>query len=240
MSEGEITPKIEEISFVGQLNGKLEDLLAKVSQVPTFASKIENNKLLVTRVESRDLHKKPFLFFLFEISESGAEVIYSIAPDISIKMRRVFVLRNFLSVLSLISDSFKIDEKKFFQYLDSAIDDLLNSLSQNYSSLFNSYDAILAEYREFKRLNLELSAANRNLAIQTAQLGEENKTLKANLEALQIYSDESLMAMIEDWIVTHNNSIDVDEFAKTYKITSPRVEQILNKMVSLGYIELKS
>ncbi|MGC8699445.1 MAG: hypothetical protein ACP5RK_00355 [Candidatus Micrarchaeia archaeon] len=239
MPEEEIVPKMEEISFVGQLNGKLEDLLAKVSQIPTLASKIENGKLLVTRIESRDIHKKPFLFFLFEISESGIEVIYSIAPDTSVKMRRLFVLRNLLSVLSIISDSFKIDEKKFYQYLDSAIDDVLNSLSQNYSSLFNSYDALLTEYRELKRLNLELGAANRNLTIQTSQLSEENKKLKEELEALQTYSDESLMAMVEDWIESHNNSIDVDEFAKTYKITSPRVEQILNKMVSLGYIELK-
>ena len=239
MPEEEIVPKMEEISFVGQLNGKLEDLLAKVSQIPTLASKIENGKLLLTRVESRDIHKKPFLFFLFEISESGIEVIYSIAPDTSVKMRRLFVLRNLLSVLSIISDSFKIDEKKFYQYLDSAIDDVLNSLSQNYSSLFNSYDALLTEYRELKRLNLELSAANRNLTIQTSQLSEENKKLKEELEALQTYSDESLMAMVEDWIESHNNSIDVDEFAKTYKIASPRVEQILNKMVSLGYIELK-
>ena len=239
MPEEEIVPKMEEIGFVGQLNGKLEDLLAKVSQIPTLASKIENGKLLVTRVESRDIHKKPFLFFLFEISESGIEVIYSIAPDTSVKMRRLFVLRNLLSVLSIISDSFKIDEKKFYQYLDSAIDDVLNSLSQNYSSLFNSYDALLTEYRELKRLNLELSAANRNLTIQTSQLSEENKKLKEELEALQTYSDESLMAMVEDWIESHNNSIDVDEFAKTYKIASPRVEQILNKMVSLGYIELK-
>ncbi len=239
MPEEEIVPKMEEVSFVGQLNGKLEDLLAKVSQIPTLASKIENGKLLVTRIESRDIHKKPFLFFLFEISESGIEVIYSIAPDTSVKMRRLFVLRNLLSVLSIISDSFKIDEKKFYQYLDSAIDDVLNSLSQNYSSLFNSYDALLTEYRELKRLNLELGAANRNLTIQTSQLSEENKKLKEELEALQTYSDESLMAMVEDWIESHNNSIDVDEFAKTYKITSPRVEQILNKMVSLGYIELK-
>ncbi|MGC9099197.1 MAG: hypothetical protein ACP5HW_01455 [Candidatus Micrarchaeia archaeon] len=239
MPEEEIVPKMEEVSFVGQLNGKLEDLLAKVSQIPTLASKIENGKLLVTRIESRDIHKKPFLFFLFEISESGIEVIYSIAPDTSVKMRRLFVLRNLLSVLSIISESFKIDEKKFYQYLDSAIDDVLNSLSQNYSSLFNSYDALLTEYRELKRLNLELGAANRNLTIQTSQLSEENKKLKEELEALQTYSDESLMAMVEDWIESHNNSIDVDEFAKTYKITSPRVEQILNKMVSLGYIELK-
>jgi hypothetical protein len=237
--EGEIVPKVEEIAFAGQLNGRLEDLLPIISQLPAYSVKIENNKLLIVRVESRDIHKKPFLFFMFEISEAGVEIIYSIAPDTSVRMRRLFVLKNFLSVLSVITDYFKIDEKKFYQYLDSAIDDVLGGLSESYSTIFNRYDALLNEYREIKRLNLELSASNRNLMVQTSQLSEENKQLKAQLEALQTYSDESLMAMIQDWIETHNSSIDVDEFAKTYKVPAPRVEQILNKMVSLGYIELK-
>lgn len=239
MPDGEVLPKIEEIAFAGQLNGKLEDILSVVSQIPAYSAKIEENKLIVARVESRDIHKKPFLFFMFRFSDSGVEVVYSIAPDTSIKMRRLFVLKNLVSILSTVTEYFRIDEKKFYQYLDSAIDDVLNSLTENYSTLFNKYDALLAEYRDIKRLNLELSAANRNLTIQTSQLSEENKQLKAQLSELQTYSDESLMAMIQDWIESHNSSIDVDEFAKTYKVPSPRVEQILNKMVSLGYIELK-
>ena len=239
MPEETIAPKVEEVVFAGTINGKIDDLLPLVSQLPAYTAKIEENKLVIARVESRDIHKKPFLFFMFKISESGVEAIYSIAPDTSVRMRRLFVLKNLLSVLSIISDYFKIDEKKFYQYLDSSIDDVLNSLSENYSTIFNRYDALLTEYRELKRLNLELSAANRNLTIQTSQLNEENKQLKAQLEALQTYSDESLMAMIQDWIESHNNSIDIDEFAKIYKVPSPRVEQILNKMVSLGYIELK-
>jgi len=237
--EEAITPKVEGVVFAGTINGKIDDLLQLVSQLPAYTAKIEENKLVIARVESRDIHKRPFLFFMFKISESEVEVIYSIAPDTSVRMRRLFVLKNLLSVLAIISDHFKIDEKKFYQYLDSSIDDVLNSLSENYSTIFNRYDALLTEYRELKRLNLELSAANRNLTIQTSQLSEENKQLKAQLEALQTYSDESLMAMIQDWIESHNNSIDIDEFAKIYKVPSPRVEQILNKMVSLGYIELK-
>lgn len=48
------------------------------------------------------------------------------------------------------------------------------------------------------------------------------------------------MAMVGDWIETHSSSIDVDEFAQTYKLSVPRIEQILDKMVSQGYIDLKS
>jgi len=47
------------------------------------------------------------------------------------------------------------------------------------------------------------------------------------------------MVMLEDWIDAHNSTIDIIEFSKSYKIPAPRIEQMLNKMVTAGYIELK-
>ena len=126
-----------------------------------------------------------------------------------------------------------------FQCLDSAIDELANSLSQSYSSLFNNYDAIFNEYRELRKINVELTAANKNLSVQASQLSEENKSMTARVKELEAYSDESLMVMAEEWLEAHNSEIDVGEFSKVYKISPTRVEGILNKMVSLGYIELK-
>ena len=119
------------------------------------------------------------------------------------------------------------------------IDNLINGMSQSYSTLFNKHDALLSEYMELKKLVKELSISNRNLTIQTSQLNDENKLIGEQLKSLQTYSNDALMAMIEDWIEVHNSSIDVGEFSKTYKVPEPRVEQVLDKMVSMGYIELK-
>ena len=47
------------------------------------------------------------------------------------------------------------------------------------------------------------------------------------------------MVLVEEWLEAHSSEIDVTEFAKVYKLSPTRVEQILNKMVSLGFIELK-
>ena len=240
MPDEEIVPKVEEIDFPGKLTGTLEQAKDKLSAIPFFSVKLNGDELSIAKVESRNIKKKPFLFYLINIKSDGIHVIYSIAPDTSEKVRRLYVIKNLASVLSIINESYQIDSVKFFQYIDSSIDDVLNSLSQSYSTLFNKYDSILSEYREMRRLNLELSAANRNLTIQTTQLDEEDKQLRAQLKALQTYSDEALMAMVQDWIVTHNNSIDITEFAQNYKIAAPRIEQILDKMVSLGYVEMKS
>ncbi len=240
MPEEEIVPKVEEIAFAGKLIGSFEDIKKKVDMLPFFSSKIENSETSIARVESRNIKKKPFLFYIVRIRNEGISIVYSIAPDTSERMRRLAVVKNVASLLSMITDYYQVDQVRFLQYVDSVIDDVLNGLSQSYSTLFNKYDALLSEYREYKRLNMELTASNRNLAIQASQLKNENNQLKGDLATLQTYSDESLMAMLQDWIETHNNSIDIDEFAGNYKLPSPRVEQMLDKMVSLGYIELKN
>ncbi|MEM0086892.1 MAG: hypothetical protein QW346_01750 [Candidatus Micrarchaeaceae archaeon] len=236
----EVLPKVEELALAGKLVGTFEQMRDKLSALPFYSIKLDSNSLTLLRVESRNIRKEPFLFYIITFQPEGVSIVYSIAQDTSEKIRKLTIIKNLMSVLSIVNDYYKVDETKLFQYVDSGIEDMLNSLSEGYSSIFNKYDALVAEYRELKRQNLELAASNRNLTIQASQLSDDNKKLTAELNALKTFSDESLMAMIEDWIIAHNNSIDVNEFANNYKIPPPRVEQILDKMVSLGYIELKS
>jgi hypothetical protein len=236
----EIEPKVEQIEFPGKLLTSLEEVKGKLAVVPFYSFQLGADKLEIVRVESRNVKKKPFLFYMIEISKDKLDVTYSLIPGGSDRLRRATVIENLASLLAMISDSFQIDSAKFYQYIDSVMDNLLNGLSQSYSMLFNKYDSLLNEYIETKRLLGELSNSNRNLTIQTSQLSEENKNLNEQLKSLQTYTDEALMAMVEDWIEVHNSSIDIGEFSKTYKVPEPRVEQILDKMASLGFIELKS
>lgn len=218
----------------------MDGIKEKVAQIPLYLSKMDGKSLRIARVESRNIHKKPVLFHIITISETEINVAYSISQDTSAAMRRAFVLKNLASILAVIGSDYQIDQPKFLQYIDSVLDSILSGLSQNYNILYNKYDSLLAEYRELKRLNLELTASNRNLTIQTAQFNEEDKNLRSQLSALQKYSDDALMALIEEWIEVHSNSIDLQEFSKTYLVSIPRVEQVLDKMVSMGYLELKS
>lgn len=231
---------MEKLTFSAKISGSLEEIRQKTLTIPFYAADLTGNVLTVARVESRNIRKMPYLFYIIEIKENELSVSYSIPPDMSETMRRAVILKDVSSYVSLISDHYTIDQSKLLQYVDSTLDVLLKGLSQPYSTLFNQYNATLSEYRALKRLNLELSASNRNLTVQAEQLTEENKKMAEELKKLQKYSDESLMVMVQDWIEVHNNTIDINGFAKTYEIASPRVEEILDKMVSLGYLELKS
>ncbi len=237
---GIIEPKIAEFSLNATLTGDFQSIAQRFSTLQMFSVKINSdNSLVLLSIESRDMQKNPFLFFIITLRPDSINVQYSIALDTSEKMRKLYVVKNLLGVLSLITDLYYADPAGLYQYIDSTIDDLLGSLSQNYSALFNNYDSLFNEYRELKRLNIELTSSNKNLTVQASQAVAENRDLKEKLSSLETYSDESLMVMLEDWIDAHNNTIDIMEFSKSYKIPAPRIEQMLNRMVTTGYIELK-
>ncbi len=237
--QSSLHPKIEEFLIEGKLNGTLDDI-SVLGKLPFYLISSDASEFTMVKVESRNINKKPYLFHVIKIRPDNILVTYSLIPDTSVNLRRADVLREVSAVLSMISDKYTINQAKFIQYVDSVLDSLISGLSQTYTALYNRYDSMLTDYRELKRLNIEISASNRNLTLQSAQLTDENKTLKEQLSALQKYSDESLMALVEEWITVHNSAIDVVAFAKERNLSPTRVEQILDKMVSLGYIELKS
>jgi hypothetical protein len=234
-----IEPNVSSVQFKGSVSGQFSAIADRLSGSQLFTVSAEADSAIVFRVESRDMQKNPFLFFVMTFAKDGVTLQYSTPKDTSEKLRRLSVLSSFMSVLSMLSGIYTVDQKALLEYADSAIDDVLTSISQNYSSLLNSYDSLLMEHRELRKLNIELNSSNKSLSAQAAGLGSENESLKARLKALENYSDESLMVMVQEWIETHNSTIDIGQFSDTYKVAQPRIEQILNKMVSLGYLELK-
>ncbi len=239
VSEEKIVPKVEKFRFDGTMVSSPEAMRDKLSKVPFYSVSIENGAVVIGNVESRNIHKQPYLFYIININPGSIEVIYSVPPDSNESLRRAQVMRSVASAMSIVSEDYKINISEFMQYVDSTLDKLLSGMTQSYSTLYNRYGAILDEYRALKRLNIELSSSNRNLTIQASQLVEENKRMSAELGKLQTYSDQSLMSIIEDWIEVHNSTIDIGLFSKTYNVSAPRVEEILDKMVSEGYLEVR-
>ncbi len=235
-----LQPKVEELTIEAKLTGSLPALKDQLAQIPFYLVNSDEKEINLVKVESRNINKKPYLFHIITLTTNSVTVTYSYLPDSSINLRRASILKNLSGVLSLVSDQYNVNASKFLQYVDSVLDSLTSGLSQNYTTLYNRYDAMLTEYRDLKRLNIELAASNRNLTIQSTQLSGDNKSLIAEVNSLKKYSDESLMALVEEWIQGHNNSIDIVEFGKSHDVLPTRVEQILDKMISLGYIELKT
>jgi Fic family protein len=43
---------------------------------------------------------------------------------------------------------------------------------------------------------------------------------------------------LQQWILEHNGTINVSEFSRIYKVPEMRVEEVLNKLLSEGYLAL--
>ncbi len=237
---GSVGPEIRSFKFKAKVLSTMDILYSRLSTLQVFnVAESADNSIILSKVDSRDIQKRPFLFFVVKFAADNVVVYYSISRDSSEKLRKLYVLKNVTSIMSLITDIYQIDANEFFQYLDSAIDDVLGSLSQNYSILFNNYEALLMEERELRRLNIDLSNSNKALTAAATKLTAENEELKAKLKVLENYSDDSLMIMIQEWLETHDNTIDIEAFGKTYKVLTSKIEDILNKMVAMGYLEMK-
>ncbi len=235
-----LLPKVEELQIDGKVKTSISDIKSKLSKLPFYDVGSDGTSVTVARVESRNIDKMPYLFHIVKVNQSGIDVTYSIIPDTSESMRRAYVIKSVAGILSLLSNDYEADMPKLLQYIESTLGNLMEGISQNYNILYNKYEALTTEYREIKRLNNELSASNKNITVQISQLSEENKELRDELDKLKKYSDEALMGLVQEWVEVHDNSIDTEQFAKNYSVSVPRVEQILNKMVTLGYLEVKS
>jgi hypothetical protein len=234
-----LEPAIESLQLGGKLTGSFDEIAKRLSSLQMFSMRSTLSEMTLVKVESRDMQRRPYLFMIFAFTKDGIKIEFSIGFDSGAKLRRLYVLKNLAAVLSLIADLYEVDNTELLQHLDSSIDDFLGSLTPEYGSLYNSYQALLTKHRELRRLKIDLANSNKNLSVQASMLENENSEIKSRLKELETYSDESLMSMIQDWIDAHGGSIDVTAFATTHRITPPRVEQILDLMVREGYIELK-
>ncbi|MEM3791314.1 MAG: hypothetical protein QXL16_01120 [Candidatus Micrarchaeaceae archaeon] len=239
MTEEEVKPRVEEIFLPGKATAGMDTIKEKIDSVGIYDTRRNPDGVTAVYVEARSTHKKPYLFFIVTIRDNGINLIYSIPPEKSITVRRAEVLKELTSMILLISDMYQVDQSKLLQYTESTLDSLLKGISSDYSDLFNKYDSLLQEYKELKKVAEDLAVSNRNLTISGENLEKENQMLKEELGKLQTYSDNALMVMVQEWIEEHNGSIDLESFSKNYNVPIPRIEQILDKMVSLGYIELK-
>ncbi len=233
------TPEVDSFSFKANLSDTIDTLYSRLSNLQMFYVGKEDDSIIVSKIDSRDIQKRPYLFFIIKLSKDNATVYFSLSKDASKKLRKLYVLKNFISILSLIIDIYHIEEGTFFQYIDSAIDDVVNSLSQSYSVLFNNYESLLMEERELRKLNIDLTNSNKELTANATMLANENENLKVQLKTFETYSDDAIMVMIEEWLEAHDSAIDVVAFADAYKILPSKVEEVLNKMVASGYIEMK-
>jgi hypothetical protein len=215
----------------------LNDISLKLKTLNFLGVSQKEDSLVVYNIETKDIKKEPYLFYIFEFKKEGIEINYSVIPDISPKQRKLVITKVLLDILVILKEDVEVDSAKLYSFISSSVQDFLSSIPQNYETLFGKYDSLLESYKELQRNLLSFQNSNKMLSLKITELLEKNAELEARIRKLETLSDEVLMLKIQDWLQTHNGTIDIGEFSAVYKVPETRVEEILNKMISLGYIQ---
>ncbi len=231
-------PQVDGFKISGSLSGTYKDIANTLRSISFLEVAPEKNLVNVAYVESRDINKNPYLFSIIKIKDNEIEVLYSIPSEISPKKRRIDVIMYLLNLLSLIDSNYKVDTKVVFQLLDSSIKELVGSVSMDYSKLYTSYDSLRKEVDDYRKKIDRLNNQNQALSNKNFELKAQNDELHLRLTSLESMSEAVLKSKLQEWILEHSGSISISEFTKVHKVSEGRVEEVLNTLVSEGYLEV--
>ena len=93
---------------------------------------------------------------------------------------------------------------------------------------------------DLKKKVSRFTEENQALLAKNYELKSKNDEMLLRLKSLETMSDETLKTKVQTWISEHNGEINVIEFSKTYAVVETKVEEILNRLVSEGYLETLS
>jgi predicted nuclease with TOPRIM domain len=190
-------------------------------------------------VESRDIQKNPFLFSIITFGPAGIDAKYTCLANMSPKKRRIEVLRHFLNLLTLSQECYSFDMAELFQLLEASVSDMTEYVSSDYEKLFSVYDNLKTDYTALQKKVKDLSDSNSSLSKENYDLKSRNDELTLKLKSLETFSDSVLSVKIQEWLSEHKGEINIADFSKVYNVPENRVEQMLNKLVTEGFIELK-
>ncbi|MCC7552633.1 hypothetical protein KO317_03120 [Candidatus Micrarchaeota archaeon] len=220
-----------------RIKGDKKDLFDELSKL-TFLEIAERNEgLIVINVESRDIRKKPYLFSVTYFDRDKIKVLYSCVAGMSPKKRRLDILSYFLNVLTLVGDTYVVDEKEIYQLLQNAIKDMSEYVTLDYERMYAEHDSLKNEVQTLKKQTATLRESNELLSRENYGLKTRLEEYKLKLEKYESVSDEVLAVRLQEWISEHSGEIDITEFSRVYEVPESRIEEMLNKLVMKGFLE---
>lgn len=235
-------PSVKGFRILAQREGGTSGLIQELSLLSFLKIVQDSNEpetVIALNIEGRDIQKNPYLFTILYFRPQTIDIIYTLLPGSSPKKRKLDVLKLVLNCLTMTSATYRVDMKYLFQMVEGAISDMNEYVASDYDKLFSQYDSIKSETDTLKRRVKELTDAHSALSKENYDLKVKNDELTLKVRGLETYSDSVLGMKIQEWISGHTGEINLAEFSRVHNVPESRVEQLLNKLVSEGYLETR-
>lgn len=236
-------PGVDSFKIGGKLKGTLKDVANMLSSISFLEVAMESNAVNSAYVESRDINNRPYLFSVMKIKKNEIDVVYSIPPTVAPNKRKIDVIRQLLNMLSVIDKCYEIDHKTTYNLIEKAIKDVGELIDKKSSAIYVEYDTIKNENIILKKKVRILDKEVDKLKSQIYELKEQNNEMILKLKKYDSPSDETVKVRIQEWIKDHKGTINIPDFVSVYlsksKNGETRVEQLLNELVTAGYLSMK-
>ncbi len=213
------------------------DALAGLPQLRLVPDFDDPDTMLALNVESRDIQNSPLVFSIVYFRPDAIDILYTQLPSTSPKLRKLNMLKYALNLLTLNSRNYSVDTRYLYQLIEGTISELDEYVSSDYQKLFSSYDNLKSRVGDLEKKAKSLSDSNAALSKDNYEIKGRNEELQIRIQQVERYSDAVLAVKIQEWLSEHNNEINLSEFGKVHGVSEARVEQVLNQLVSEGYLE---
>jgi regulator of replication initiation timing len=230
-------PGIGAFSIKTRLKTTLKDVAALLRSASFLEVAQEKDSVNALYVESRDINRQPYIFSILKANENGLELSYSIPPELGPGRRRLNMVRYFINMLTMLEPCYSIDDKIVLQLMETSIKDVLDSVSMDYSKLYTEYDGVKKEVEDLRKKVKRMTEENSALSNEAYELKNRNNELTLRVKDLENLSEEALKSKVQEWIIEHNGEINITEFSKMNNVSEVRVEEVLNRLITEGYIQ---
>lgn len=211
----------------------------KLGSIPMCSVQKMDSKVVLLNVSNRDINKRPTVFTLIEFGKNEVIVNYAYSAGMSPKKRFFEAMSFFLSIMTTLKEDYATEIADLYQIVARITDELEDYGSIQYEVLYSMYDNLNNEFIRMQAELKQLKESNEQLSIENYKQKTKINELRLLLEKYQSLSDDVLKAKVQQWIVEHNGEIDVVEFSKVFNVYEGRVEQMLNQLISEGFLEVK-
>jgi regulator of replication initiation timing len=231
-------PLVNALSINTKLRTNFTSLCKKLS------SSLPNWKVLSTKenavamwIESRDLSQNPYKCIIIKLYKDKIDVLYTVPTDEAPTIRRWFVVRTLINVLSIIEEDYVLSPSTAIQLLDGALSEIEALLKKDPGEMYVVLTRLKAEVAELRRRVKYLENEKKRLTQENYALSIKYEKLYRKMKEMTKLEGDALKAKLQEWINAHNGELDIFLFSKTFNVPVFLVEKALDEMVKEGYLE---